>query len=257
MDKLSKSQKEVLSFFNAKTRCRYNGVKGRCNNPNNKDFKYYGGRGVKANITLEQFRELWLSKIEELGYNRYSYDDLVEVFNDYQVDRIDGNGDYEISNIELIKAMPNEYASGKNYHVLLKRDENGELWCPCSLFDYVLDRRYKSAKNALLKGYFRNITISKRYYLDFLYINPNEPPVPIDKDFCIQCFTCGERVKLNGMAYKYLYKCKKCKHVAKARMNFTKTKFDDVSKKDFDKCLEYLYQHLRRYDGKTKAPKDG
>lgn len=247
----TKSQKEVLSFFNAKTRCRYDGIKKRCNNPNRKDFKHYGGRGIKANITLEQFRELWLSKIEELGYDRYSYEDLAEVFNDYQADRIDNNGNYEVGNIDIIKKMTNEYASGKNYHVLLKRDENGELWCPCSLFDYVLDRPYKTTKKALLKGYYRNITIGRKYYLDFLYINPNEPPVPIDKDFCIQCFTCKQKIKLHGIAHNHLYKCKNCGSAVRVRMSPTKTKFDYVSKKDFDICLEYLCQHLRSYDGET------
>lgn len=212
------SAKEALRYFNTQTRNRWHGLKRRCNNPNDKSYKYYGGRGIKANITLEQFRELWLSKIEELGYNRYSYDDLLVLFNDCQVDRIDSNGDYEPENIQIIKKMLNEYASGKNHHILLKRDKNSELWCPCSLFDYVLNRRYKSTKKALVKGYFRNITISKKYYLDFLYINPNEPPVPIDKDFCIKCFTCGERVKLHGMAHKHLYRCKNCGGAVKVWM---------------------------------------
>lgn len=249
--------KVALAYFRRRTRVRWDGMKRRCNNPNDKNYKYYGGRGIKLNITLEQFKELWISKIEELGYSLYSYDNLAKVFDDYQVDRIGSNGNYELGNIQLIKAMPNEYASGKNHHVLLKRDKDGELWCPCSLFDYVLNRRYKSTKKALIKGYFRNITISGKYYLDFLYTNPNEPPVPIDKDFCVECFTCGEKVKLHGIAHNHLYKCENCGSAVRVRMNPTKTKFDYVSKEDFDICLEYLYQHLRSYDGETKAPKDG
>lgn len=257
MARAVRGEKKALTYFNTKTRVRYYGMKQRCENQNDKDYKYYGGRGIKVKISSKEFREFCKGEIERLGYRISSHADLVTFFSNYHVDRIDGNGNYERGNITFEEAMSNVYASGKNHHVLLKKDEYGELWCPCSLFDYVLGRRNKLTKTALISGYRRGITTSKKYYLDFLYINPNEPPVPIDRDFCIECPICRERVKLCSRWSRYLYKCKRCGAV-KNRMNTPyKSKFDYISKEDFDICLEYLYQHLRSYDGKTKAPKDG
>ncbi|PZM86336.1 hypothetical protein DLH72_01205 [Candidatus Gracilibacteria bacterium] len=56
-------------------------MKGRCNNPNNKDYKRYGGRGIKYDKKWEDF----------LGF----YSDMGETYKDgLELDRIDNNGNY-------------------------------------------------------------------------------------------------------------------------------------------------------------------
>ena len=57
----------------------YCGIRGRCRNLNHKDYKYYGGRGIKCE--WETFQGFY----EDMGS---SY------INDLTVDRIDNNGNY-------------------------------------------------------------------------------------------------------------------------------------------------------------------
>ena len=61
-------------------------MKSRCNNPNDKDFARYGGRGIKVCEDWIRF-----SRFEQWAlHNGYS-DNLT-------IDRIDNDGDYEPSN---------------------------------------------------------------------------------------------------------------------------------------------------------------
>lgn len=63
-------------------------IKERCNNPNCREYKWYGGRGIKNNFqNFEEFRDYALSH----GYN----DSLT-------VERIDVNGNYEPGNVSFI-----------------------------------------------------------------------------------------------------------------------------------------------------------
>lgn len=38
---------------------RYKKILQRCNNPTNVDYKYYGGRGIKCLITVDEIKILW------------------------------------------------------------------------------------------------------------------------------------------------------------------------------------------------------
>lgn len=61
----------------------YAGIKKRCENPNDKLFKYYGERGIKLELTFEQF-------FAEIG---------VRPSKAHQVDRINNDGNYAVNNI--------------------------------------------------------------------------------------------------------------------------------------------------------------
>lgn len=64
---------------------RFFNIKQRCENPKNKDYKRYGGRGIKCKFQ--------------------SANDFIEhILNDLQIDRIDNNGHYEKGNIKLTTA---------------------------------------------------------------------------------------------------------------------------------------------------------
>ena len=62
----------------------YKGAKLRCNNPRNKNYKDYGGRGIE--MRFQNFNE-FLSHLGRKPSPRHS------------LDRIDNNGHYEIGNV--------------------------------------------------------------------------------------------------------------------------------------------------------------
>ncbi len=72
----------------------YNGAKSRCNNKNNKDYKYYGGRGIKFIMTSEDFKFLW-------------FRDKACNMKKPSIDRKDNDGNYELSNCKFIELSEN------------------------------------------------------------------------------------------------------------------------------------------------------
>ena len=60
-------------------------LKQRCNNPNNKDWNDYGGRGIKG-------CDRWVNSFENF------LEDMGNRPNGYSIDRIDPNGNYEPNN---------------------------------------------------------------------------------------------------------------------------------------------------------------
>lgn len=63
----------------------YNSAKKRCNNPNDGRYKDWGGRGIK--FRFKDFEEF----INHIGFRPSK---------EYQLDRIDNNGHYQIGNIQ-------------------------------------------------------------------------------------------------------------------------------------------------------------
>ena len=76
---------------------RWQGIKGRCYNKNNKDYKYYGGRGIKV-------CEEWLGDNGFTNFYKWAinnnYNEHLEKYGNMNttIDRIDVNGNYEPSN---------------------------------------------------------------------------------------------------------------------------------------------------------------
>tara|TARA_R110000782_G_scaffold269537_1_gene367832 strand:+ start:59 stop:694 length:636 start_codon:yes stop_codon:yes gene_type:complete len=72
------------------------GAKNRCTNPNNKDYKNYGGRGIKMYQPWVENTSLMVEYVLTLGDKE-----------GLQIDRIDNNGNYEPGNIRIIPSVLN------------------------------------------------------------------------------------------------------------------------------------------------------
>lgn len=72
----------------------WHGQRTRCYNKRDKLYKYYGARGIRVKYTSKEFVK-WYAE------------NLIGFIGDPSVDRIDNDGHYEISNIQLITRSEN------------------------------------------------------------------------------------------------------------------------------------------------------
>lgn len=122
----------------------YDSIKKRCLNKNNKDYKNYGGRGIKI-------CEEWLNK--ENGFINF-YNWAIE--NGYKeglsIDRINNNGNYEPKNCRWITNKEQQRNTRNNVFLNYK----GETHCLVEWSEIL------GISKTCIKGrYFRNLPIEK------------------------------------------------------------------------------------------------
>ncbi|KKN60016.1 hypothetical protein LCGC14_0536030 [marine sediment metagenome] len=98
-DRYIRRSKEHYATLKGRLRFIFHCMNGRCNNPDHKFYKYYGGRGILNKFkTLNEF---WDHVINDLGIAS------VDQIQGLQIDRIDNDGHYEKGNIRFVTAKVN------------------------------------------------------------------------------------------------------------------------------------------------------
>lgn len=87
-------------------------AKQRCSNPKNVGFRYYGARGIKCLLTLNQVRNLW-------------FRDKAYLMEKPSIDRRDSDGNYELSNCRFMELSKNSQRGNS----MKERDEKGRFIC--------------------------------------------------------------------------------------------------------------------------------
>ena len=82
----------------------------RCNNPNYKYYKNYGGRGIKYLITEEEIKVLW-------------FRDGAYLMKKPSIDRIDNDGDYTVENCRFLENKINKRCK----YLILQYDLDGKF----------------------------------------------------------------------------------------------------------------------------------
>lgn len=102
-----------------------NNIRYRCNNPNDRKYKYYGGRGIKCLLSVQDIKFLWERDATKLKQP--------------SIDRIDSSLDYEVSNCRFIEMSENRMKrkfSGGNICGFCNKPTNGTLYCSRSCMQY-------------------------------------------------------------------------------------------------------------------------
>lgn len=81
--------KEKYPYYNS-----YNGAKERCNNSKDKSYNYYGGKGIKCLITIEEMNYLW-------------FRDKAYLMKRPSIDRINSKNNYTLKNCRFIELNKN------------------------------------------------------------------------------------------------------------------------------------------------------
>ena len=80
----------------------------RCNDPKNKAYKYYGGRGIEVRFAC--FKDFYAHVIEELKVDPRKL----------TIDRINNDGHYEYGNVRFVTQTENNNNRRKKYKKFLK-----------------------------------------------------------------------------------------------------------------------------------------
>lgn len=93
-EKVRERKKRFYSTKHGKILQALNNIRKRCDDPTNKRYSRYGGRGIKNFLSYDDISNLW---------DKYDAGSLQKP----SLDRIDVNGNYEFSNCQFIEMREN------------------------------------------------------------------------------------------------------------------------------------------------------
>lgn len=99
---------------------RYEFMLSRCNNLNSKDYNRYGGRGIKC--LFNNIYEFWFELQKDKNINLL----LIQPYN-YEIDRINNDGNYEIGNIRIVTRSENQRNKRNNWIYNLIYNDTNEI----------------------------------------------------------------------------------------------------------------------------------
>ena len=138
----------------------WQGIKGRCSNPNLYAYKYYGGKGVKI---CDEWRE-W-KNFKEWALNNGYQEDLT-------IDRIDVDGDYEPSNCRWATMQVQCNNRTHNHYITYDgRTQSLSDWCRELNLDY---DRTKQRINACGMTPEQAFTLPKYYTQKYCHNDASE-----------------------------------------------------------------------------------
>lgn len=124
---LGRESKIKHGMINTKLYKVWDGIKSRCNNPNSKAYKNYGGRGIKICESWNDFMTFHKWSIES-GYEE-----------GLTLDRIDVNGNYEPSNCRWVTRKKQARNTRKTIYATI----NNKTMDLCSWADEIGENREK------------------------------------------------------------------------------------------------------------------
>lgn len=109
--KLLQPIKNIPSIFDGTNlKPTFKGIRQRCNNINHPSYKDYGGRGIKVYYKWDNYKKFKSDVLEEIGPRPAA---------NYQLDRINNNGNYEPGNLRWATATLNGSNKRNNIHLII------------------------------------------------------------------------------------------------------------------------------------------
>ena len=113
---------------------RWKSMKRRCHYPEDKNYKYYGGRGI---FVCDEWRFNFWKYVEDVG---------LPPSNNMQVDRVDGNKGYERGNVKWVTRQVNQ-ANRNSLSPKKNGLPRGVVWIECR-------KKFRAMIEIWDKGYF-------------------------------------------------------------------------------------------------------
>ena len=194
---------------------RYKDAKKRCNDKNCKDYRYYGARGIKVELTRQEWALILKKEIFKIIQKGY-YRSVDEVLDTHEVDRIKGLEGYKKGNVRLIESFCNwHYTQSPAKHLRL----TDELDVPLCVFDILLDKIRKFHSTRVRTRLYLSLPVLflDKYHnptIPLLYYDLKKPPYILKKSrktknsgYSFDC-DCGRTHRIDFKERKvHKYKC--------------------------------------------------